>query len=62
MRVLADKNGVRGLYSARNFNTDEEERKKKKREVESGLIAQDESDVLLKIPNKLLITPYHVSA
>jgi hypothetical protein len=31
--------------------------------VERGVVFQsDESDVILKIPNKLLITPYHVQA
>jgi hypothetical protein len=61
--VLADKNGVRGLYSAKSFNLDVEERKTRRREVEAGVTySQDESDLILKVPNKLLITPYHVGA
>lgn len=42
---------MRGLYSAQDFNT------------EDNPIATDDedADTLLKIPNKLLVTPYHVA-
>jgi hypothetical protein len=33
----------------------------KEKLTQVSLIKYDESDVILKIPNKLLITPYHVS-
>ena len=41
---------------------DEEEQKRKRIAVEKGQVIDpsDESDVLIKIPNRLLVTPYHV--
>ncbi len=39
------------------------EQEEKKRAVAAGLIhpSEDESDIIMKIPNKILVTPYHVS-
>ena len=63
MCVRADRNGVRGLYSAESFNMNEEELKKRRAEMSKGVTIQnDETDVIMKMPNKLLITPYHVQA
>ena len=42
---------------------DPKEQEEKKRAVAAGLIhpAEDETDIIMKIPNKILVTPYHVS-
>ena len=61
--VQQDKHGVRGLYSAQAFNSDPEEQARKKKEVEAGVVNRmetDEEDVVIKVPNRLLVTPYHI--
>jgi hypothetical protein len=55
--------GVRGLYSSQDFNLDPVEQEKRRKEVEAGVVRsmeQDEEDVLIKVPNKILVTPYHI--
>ena len=45
--VKENKNGVRGLFSAKSFNKDKEKH-------------DEEHPYLVKIPNNLIVSPYHI--
>ena len=50
VQVKEDSNGVRGLYSSRSFNTPDAPKRSE----------NEEPPFLVKIPSKLIVSPYHV--
>ena len=50
VQVKEDQNGVRGLYSSRSFNTPDGPKRSE----------NEEPPFLVKIPSKLIVSPYHV--